>query len=146
MKNFSRTAANLLASMTKIDSCYYPEVFVPFFPKASLFFSSPFNLYVKHLHFYLQTLHQMYVVNAGSGFKKMLWPAAQKFLDPKTIAKIQVKYINYQQVMFNMLISSNAADFTLISLLFRFLIPSLYINYRKPFTLGTSLCLHLTAL
>nr|XP_012571054.1 phosphatidylinositol/phosphatidylcholine transfer protein SFH13 [Cicer arietinum]XP_012571055.1 phosphatidylinositol/phosphatidylcholine transfer protein SFH13 [Cicer arietinum] len=61
MKNFSRTAANLLASMTKIDSCYYPE-----------------------------TLHQMYVVNAGSGFKKMLWPAAQKFLDPKTIAKIQI--------------------------------------------------------
>lgn len=33
----------------------------------------------------------MYIVNAGSGFKKMLWPAAQKFLDAKTIAKIQVK-------------------------------------------------------
>jgi hypothetical protein len=38
----------------------------------------------------LQTLHRMYIVNAGPGFKKMLWPAAQKFLDPKTIAKIQV--------------------------------------------------------
>lgn len=61
MKNFSRTAANLLSAMTKIDSSYYPE-----------------------------TLHQMYVVNAGSGFKKLLWPAAQKFLDPKTIAKIQI--------------------------------------------------------
>ncbi|KAI8553087.1 hypothetical protein RHMOL_Rhmol06G0317700 [Rhododendron molle] len=36
------------------------------------------------------TLHRMFVVNAGPGFKKMLWPAAQKFLDPKTIAKIQV--------------------------------------------------------
>lgn len=32
----------------------------------------------------------MYIVNAGPGFKKMLWPAAQKFLDAKTIAKIQV--------------------------------------------------------
>jgi len=32
----------------------------------------------------------MYIVNAGSGFKKMLWPAAQKFLDAKTVAKIQV--------------------------------------------------------
>lgn len=61
MKNFSRTAANLLAAMTKIDGCYYPE-----------------------------TLHRMYIVNAGSGFKKMLWPAAQKFLDAKTVAKIQV--------------------------------------------------------
>ncbi|GAU16376.1 hypothetical protein TSUD_117250 [Trifolium subterraneum] len=61
MKNFSRTAANILASMAKIDSCYYPE-----------------------------TLHKMYIVNAGTGFKKMLWPAAQKFLDPKTISKIQI--------------------------------------------------------
>ncbi|XP_022734605.1 phosphatidylinositol/phosphatidylcholine transfer protein SFH13-like [Durio zibethinus] len=61
MKNFSRTAANLLAAMTKIDNSYYPE-----------------------------TLHRMYVVNAGSGFKKMLWPAAQKFLDAKTIGKINV--------------------------------------------------------
>ncbi|BFG35154.1 hypothetical protein CerSpe_214280 [Prunus speciosa] len=32
----------------------------------------------------------MYIVNAGPGFKKMLWPAAQKFLDLKTSAKIQV--------------------------------------------------------
>ncbi|XP_014498404.1 phosphatidylinositol/phosphatidylcholine transfer protein SFH13 isoform X2 [Vigna radiata var. radiata] len=61
MKNFSRTAANLLSAMAKIDSSYYPE-----------------------------TLHQMYIVNAGSGFKKMLWPAAQKFLDSKTVAKIQI--------------------------------------------------------
>ncbi|KAG5560663.1 hypothetical protein RHGRI_003856 [Rhododendron griersonianum] len=35
-------------------------------------------------------LYRIFIVNAGPGFKKMLWPAAQKFLDPKTIAKIQV--------------------------------------------------------
>ncbi|KAL6553343.1 hypothetical protein OROGR_007185 [Orobanche gracilis] len=61
VKNFTATAASLLAAMAKIDNNYYPE-----------------------------TLHRMYVVNAGPGFKKVLWPAAQKFLDPKTIAKIQV--------------------------------------------------------
>nr|GMD57925.1 phosphatidylinositol/phosphatidylcholine transfer protein SFH13 [Ipomoea batatas] len=61
MKNFTKTAASLLAAVTKIDNNYYPE-----------------------------TLHQMFIVNAGSGFKKMLWPAAQKFLDAKTIGKIQV--------------------------------------------------------
>ncbi|XWS09570.1 hypothetical protein CRYUN_Cryun39dG0001600 [Craigia yunnanensis] len=61
MKNFSRTAANLLAAMTKIDNSYYPE-----------------------------TLHRMYIVNAGPGFRKMLWPAAQKFLDARTIGKINV--------------------------------------------------------
>lgn len=37
----------------------------------------------------------MFVVNAGPGFKKMLWPAAQKFLDPKTISKIQVNELLY---------------------------------------------------
>ncbi|KAK7346244.1 hypothetical protein VNO80_20759 [Phaseolus coccineus] len=61
IKNFSPTAASLLAAITKIDNSYYPE-----------------------------TLHRMYIINAGLGFKKMLWPAAQKFLDAKTIAKIQV--------------------------------------------------------
>lgn len=61
VKNFTKTAASLLAAMAKIDNSYYPE-----------------------------TLHCMYVVNAGPGFKKVLWPAAQKFLDQKTIEKIQV--------------------------------------------------------
>lgn len=61
IKNFTRTAASLLAAMAKIDNSYYPE-----------------------------TLHRMFIVNAGPGFKKMLWPAAQKFLDAKTIAKMQV--------------------------------------------------------
>ncbi|XP_057420873.1 phosphatidylinositol/phosphatidylcholine transfer protein SFH13-like isoform X2 [Lotus japonicus] len=61
IKNFSPTAANLLSAITKIDNSYYPE-----------------------------TLYRMYIVNAGPAFKKMLWPAAQKFLDAKTIAKIQV--------------------------------------------------------
>ncbi|GFP99126.1 phosphatidylinositol/phosphatidylcholine transfer protein sfh13 [Phtheirospermum japonicum] len=61
VKNFTATAASLLSAMAKIDNSYYPE-----------------------------TLHRMYVVNAGTGFKKVLWPAAQKFLDAKTIAKINV--------------------------------------------------------
>ncbi|XP_073308493.1 phosphatidylinositol/phosphatidylcholine transfer protein SFH13-like isoform X1 [Primulina huaijiensis] len=61
LKNFTKTAASLLAAIAKIDNSYYPE-----------------------------TLHHMYVVNAGPGFKKVLWPAAEKFLDAKTISKIHV--------------------------------------------------------
>ncbi|OVA08257.1 CRAL-TRIO domain [Macleaya cordata] len=60
IKNFTRTAADLLASVAKIDSSYYPE-----------------------------TLNRMFIVNAGSGFK-MLFAAARRFIDPKTIHKIQV--------------------------------------------------------
>ncbi|XP_061354146.1 phosphatidylinositol/phosphatidylcholine transfer protein SFH13-like [Gastrolobium bilobum] len=82
MKNFTRTAANILASMTKIDSNYYPE-----------------------------TLHQMYIVNAGPGFKKMLWPAAQKFLDPKTVAKIQILDPKSLYKLLEVIDSSQLPDF-----------------------------------
>ncbi|RDY13511.1 Phosphatidylinositol/phosphatidylcholine transfer protein SFH13, partial [Mucuna pruriens] len=82
MKNFSRTAANLLSAMTKIDSSYYPE-----------------------------TLHQMYIVNAGSGFKRMLWPAAQKFLDSKTIAKIQILEPKSLYKLLEVIDSSHLPDF-----------------------------------
>ncbi|CAL9243760.1 unnamed protein product [Arabidopsis halleri] len=61
MKNFTPTAANLLATIAKVDCNYYPE-----------------------------TLHRMFIVNAGIGFRNFLWPAAQKLVDPMTIAKIQV--------------------------------------------------------
>ncbi|CAH8377201.1 unnamed protein product [Eruca vesicaria subsp. sativa] len=63
MKNFSPAAANLLSSIAKVDCSYYPE-----------------------------TLHRMFIVNAGFGFRNLIWPAAQKFLDAVTIAKIQVMY------------------------------------------------------
>nr|GMC72334.1 phosphatidylinositol/phosphatidylcholine transfer protein SFH13 [Ipomoea batatas] len=63
MKNFTMTAASLLSAMAKIDSSNYPE-----------------------------TLNQLFIVNAGPGFRRVLWPAAQKFLDAKTIAKSQLVY------------------------------------------------------
>ncbi|KAL6313880.1 hypothetical protein AAG906_010299 [Vitis piasezkii] len=82
MKNFTRTAASLVAAMAKIDNNYYPE-----------------------------TLHRMFVVNAGPGFKKMLWPAAQKFLDPKTISKIQVLEPKFLCKLLEVIDSSQLPDF-----------------------------------
>ncbi|PIA58244.1 hypothetical protein AQUCO_00500292v1 [Aquilegia coerulea] len=81
IKNFSKTAADLVAGMAKIDSNYYPE-----------------------------TLNQMFVVNAGSGFK-MLYATAKKFLDPKTIAKIQVLEPKSLSKLLETIDSSQLPDF-----------------------------------
>ncbi|GAB2279782.1 hypothetical protein Dimus_014421 [Dionaea muscipula] len=61
MKNLTKPAKGILYAMLNIDNSYYPE-----------------------------TLHQMYIVNASTGFKKMLWPVIQRFLDAKSVKKIQV--------------------------------------------------------
>ncbi|KAI3987836.1 hypothetical protein MKX01_020950 [Papaver californicum] len=81
IKNFTRTAAELLASVAKIDCSYYPE-----------------------------TLNRMFIVNAGSGFK-MVFAAAKRFIDPKTINKIQVLDPNSLGKLLEVIDSSQLPDF-----------------------------------
>ncbi|CAN7114935.1 unnamed protein product [Brassica rapa subsp. narinosa] len=92
MKNFSPAAANLLSSIAKVDCSYYPEV-------------------LNSLKITLLTLHRMFIVNAGFGFRSLIWPAAQKFLDPVTIAKIQVLEPKSLSKLLETIDSSQLPDF-----------------------------------
>lgn len=81
LKNFSRTAAELLASVLKIDNNYYPE-----------------------------TLHRMFIVNVGSGFR-MLFATAKKIVDAKTLSKIQMLEPKALSKLLEVIDSSQLPDF-----------------------------------
>ncbi|XP_068638184.1 phosphatidylinositol/phosphatidylcholine transfer protein SFH13-like [Aristolochia californica] len=81
MKNYSKNAIDLLRGMQSIDANYYPE-----------------------------TLHQMFIVNAGPGFK-MLWNIVKKFLDANTMSKIHVLGNKFQSKLLEAIDSSQLPDF-----------------------------------
>ncbi|KAL3737976.1 hypothetical protein ACJRO7_019497 [Eucalyptus globulus] len=81
MSNFSKPARYLFMEIQKIDSNYYPE-----------------------------TMHKLFIVNAGSGFK-MLWKALKAFLDARTLAKITVLGGDYLNVLVEVIDPVNLPSF-----------------------------------
>ncbi|CAL1375821.1 unnamed protein product [Linum trigynum] len=81
MSSFSKPARYLFMEIQKIDSNYYPE-----------------------------TLHRLYIVNAGSGFR-MLWKVLKPFLDVRTLKKIQVLGDSYKSELLEAVDPSNLPSF-----------------------------------
>ena len=101
LNNFSKSAREMFAEIQKIDSNYYPEVCLGYVHDRTSNVAFALATVCSFVScFLLQTLNQLYIINAGTGFRA-LWKVLKAFMESRTLAKVQVVYLFVALLLFD---------------------------------------------
>ncbi|KAJ6931400.1 hypothetical protein NC652_014790 [Populus alba x Populus x berolinensis] len=119
LKNFTKSARELIIQLQKIDGDNYPEAcdfscnfHRSFFLTLNLLSKSSWDVILLQelKQQIVQTLCRMLVINAGPGFK-LLWKTVKSFIDSHTVSKIHVLGNKYQNKLLEIIDSSELPEF-----------------------------------